>query len=169
MLMLDLPRLEREGTLEFGGEIPPDAPLWEGSDLHFRGPLKVSGTARLAGSGEILVDTRIEGELQQECRRCLAPVITRVESTPMFVFGEADEEGGEDGEIRRLDVEATELDLGEAVREELILTLDPFVLCDPDCKGLCPRCGIDRNRETCDCVLEEKDPRWDALRALRNE
>ena len=65
---------------------------------------------------------------------------------------------------------ARELDLGEAIREELILDLDPFVLCDPECKGLCPKCGVNRNQQTCECVDEELDPRWDVLRrALKNE
>ena len=168
MLTLDLSRLEREGTLEFGGTIPPDADLWKGSDLTFHGPVEVSGTARFAGSGEVLVDARIAGRLEQECRRCLAQVVTPVEMDRLLVFGEFDEDAG-GGEIRPMDGDATELDLGEAVREELILAVDPFVLCGPDCRGLCPRCGIDRNRETCDCNLEEEDPRWDALRALKNE
>lgn len=167
MLTLDLARLEREGTLEFGGEIPPDASLWDGTDLVFAGPVAVAGKAQFAGSGEVLVDARIVGELRQECRRCLTDVRTPVDLSRLMVFGEAGEEGG--GEIRPMALEATELELGEAVREELILAADPFVLCDPDCAGLCPRCGIDRNRETCDCVLEEADPRWDALRALKNE
>lgn len=168
MLTLDLPRLEREGTLEIGGTIPPDAPLWDGMELVLEGPVSVSGTARFAGSGEVLVSARISGRLLQECRRCLTEVVTALELDRLLVFGESEEEG-EGGEIRRMDGDAIELELGEAVREELILATDPFVLCGPECLGLCPRCGIDRNRETCDCVLEEKDPRWDALRALKNE
>jgi uncharacterized protein len=168
MLTLDLARLEREGTLEFGGTIPPDATLWSGSDLSLRGPVTVSGTARFAGSGEVLVDARISGRLQQECRRCLSEVVTELELDRLLVFGDS-EEIGDGGEIRPMGVEATELELGEAVREELILATDPFVLCSPDCLGLCPGCGIDQNRETCDCVLEERDPRWDALRALKSE
>jgi len=24
----------------------------------------------------------------------------------------------------------------------------------PDCRGLCPRCGADRNETTCDCSIE---------------
>lgn len=167
--MLDLPRLEREGTLRFEGEIPPDASLWDGTDLRWTGPLKVAGTARVAGSGEILVDARIEGEILQECRRCLVEVVTPLRLSPMMVFGEVDPEAGEDGEVRGLDLTATELELSEAIREEVILAVDPFAVCDPDCKGLCPRCGIDRNKETCDCALEEPDSRWDALRALKSE
>lgn len=169
MFKLDLPRLEREGSLEISAEIPADAPLWADSDLRFRGPLRVKARAFLAGSGEVLVDTSLKGELEQECRRCLATVVTPVDLNVMLVFGPVDEEVGEDGEIRPLDPEALELDLGDTVREELILAVDPFVLCDPECRGLCPRCGVDRNKETCGCSLEEPDPRWDTLRALKRE
>jgi uncharacterized protein len=169
MFKLDLPRLEREGTLEISAEIPADAPLWEGSDLRFRGPLRVHGRASLAGSGEVLVNANIQGELEQQCRRCLKPVGTPVDLDVLLVFGQADEEAGDDGEIRPVDPEATEVDIGEAVREELILNTASYVLCDHDCKGLCPQCGIDRNAESCECTLEEPDPRWDALRALKSE
>ena len=169
MFKLDLPRLEREGTLEISAEIPADDPLWGGSDLRFRGPLRVSARASIAGSGEVLVDTTLRGELDQQCRRCLSAVVTPVDLNVLLVFGAVDEEAGDDGEIRPLDPDVLVLDLGEAVREELILAVDPFVLCDPECRGLCPRCGVDRNKETCECTLEEPDPRWDALRALKKE
>ena len=169
MLKLDLPRLEREGTLELNAAVPADDPLWAGSDLRFRGPLQVSGRASMAGSGEVLVDLALRGELEQECRRCLTGVVTPLDLKVLLVFGPVDEEIGDDGEIRPLDPEALELDVGEAVREELILAVDPFVLCDPECRGLCPRCGVDRNREMCECTLEEPDPRWDALRELKKE
>ncbi|UCC24482.1 MAG: DUF177 domain-containing protein [Gemmatimonadales bacterium] len=169
MFKLDLPRLERAGTLEISAEIPADDPLWEGSDLGLRGPLQVQGTASLAGSGEVLVKANIRGELEQECRRCLKAVLSPVDLDVLLVFGATDAEWGDDGEIRPLDPEATELNVGEAVREELILNTAPYVLCDENCRGLCPRCGVDRNAESCECTLEEPDPRWDALRGLKTE
>ena len=39
-------------------------------------------------------------------------------------------------------------------------------LCRPDCLGLCPTCGADRNEEPCTCA-EPGDPRWAALDVLR--
>jgi uncharacterized protein len=39
-------------------------------------------------------------------------------------------------------------------------------VCREDCRGLCPSCGANRNRETCSCQIEWVDPRMDALRAL---
>lgn len=129
----------------------------------------MSGKASTAGSGEVLVNVAVQGELEQECRRCLTGVVTPVDREFLLVFGSIDEELGDDGEIRPLDPEALELNVGAAVREELILAVDPYVLCDPECRGLCPRCGVDRNKEPCECTLEEPDPRWDALRAMKRE
>jgi len=47
---------------------------------------------------------------------------------------------------------AAELDLGDAVREELILAVPEYVLCREDCRGMCPRCGVDLNAGPCDCT-----------------
>lgn len=168
MFTLDLARLERVGFLEFEADIAPDDPLWNGSGLTFEGPLKVRGRASLAGSGEVLVDAVLDGVLAQECRRCLEPVRTPIHREPLLVFGSGGAEE-DDGEIRALPEEALDLDLGEAIREELILEVDPFVLCDPECRGLCPRCGANLNETTCECEAEVDDPRWDALRALKTE
>ena len=54
------------------------------------------------------------------------------------------------------------LDLSEAIREELILALEAYVLCREDCKGLCPSCGSDLNTNSCDC-RPPSDLRWAAL------
>lgn len=170
MLRLDLARLEREGSVLVQAEIPADDPLWEGSRLTFAGPVTVSLRAQEAGSGEVVVRGRAEGVVASECRRCLDPVRTneRVELT--LVYTPEDLLSGDEADVRPIPARARELDLGEAVREELILSLDPFVLCGPECRGLCPNCGVNRNHQTCECVAEELDPRWDVLRrALKNE
>ncbi len=63
------------------------------------------------------------------------------------------------------------IDLGEVVREQLYLALPMKPLCQQDCKGLCPVCGVNRNRETCTCQQEWVDPRMAALEKwkTRNE
>jgi uncharacterized protein len=55
------------------------------------------------------------------------------------------------------------LDLVPMVRELLLLDAPASPLCGPDCAGLCPTCGIDRNIDSCDCGAEPADPRWAAL------
>jgi DUF177 domain-containing protein len=170
MLTLDLARLEREGSLTVAVEVPVDHPLWRGSGLRLRRALRGQLRARVAVSGEIVVRGELEAHLEEECRRCLDPVPVSVERALTLVYGSSDDaEQPVGGEARPLPSTGAALDLSEAVREELILMRERFVVCDPSCRGLCPICGANRNEKNCDCSLEEPDPRWDALRALKNE
>jgi uncharacterized protein len=50
------------------------------------------------------------------------------------------------------------LDLDEMAVADIILELPSKILCTPDCKGLCPRCGTNLNQTTCDCPTSEPDP-----------
>lgn len=170
MLLLDLVRLSREGSLRIVGEIRPDDPLWADTGVRLQTPLRVDLRATEAQSGEIVVRGTLKGTLAQECRRCLDPVETRLDEEVTLVFAPPEEMGGdESGEMRVLPAGEREVDLSEPVREEVILAAPPYVLCDPGCKGLCPRCGTDLNETTCECAVDEPDPRWDALRSLKKE
>jgi uncharacterized protein len=170
MLPLDLVRLSREGSLRIQADMAPEDPLWEGSEVRHKGPLHVDLRANETQSGEIVVRGTLKGTLAQECRRCLDPVETPLDEEVTLVFAPPDLlAGAEDGETRVLPVEDTDVDLAEPIREEIILAAPAFVVCDPDCKGMCPRCGADWNETTCECADSEPDPRWDALRALKKE
>jgi uncharacterized protein len=175
MLRLDLAKLARNGSAEVDVQVPADDPLWldaGGPDagVTFDGPVGVRLRASHAGTGEIVVRGTVEAALLQECRRCLKPVPgTLAEEVTMVFVPSTSENAEEDGDVRLFDDHAAELDLSDSVREELLLAIDLFVVCDPECKGLCPRCGTNRNVETCSCTTAEADPRWDALRALKEE
>ena len=58
--------------------------------------------------------------------------------------------------------------LEDVLREQVLLSLPVRTLCKPDCKGLCPRCGKNRNLEACSCEEGSSDPRWEALAGLRS-
>jgi len=170
MPRLDLARLDRERSLQIEARIPPDDPLWEDMEVAFAGPMEVHLQASWTGSGEVVVRGTLKAPLDQECRRCLEPVPGGVSEEVTFVFLPTIEPGMEDdGDTRLFEEDAVELDLGQVVREEIILAVDPYVVCRPECKGLCPRCGTNLNNGTCNCSTEESDPRWDALRALEKE
>lgn len=169
MLRLDLARLQRGGSIRLRAEVPADDPLWEGSALAFETPLSVSLRAQETASGEIVVRGKVEGVVRAECRRCLDPVRSDVTEELTLVYTPEDLLAAEAGDTRPIPHGTRELDLGEAVREELILAVNPFVVCDEACRGMCPGCGVNLNEQTCDCVVEETDPRWDVLRTLKSE
>lgn len=57
------------------------------------------------------------------------------------------------------------LDMDELVNEEVSLSLPSKILCNEDCKGLCPKCGVNLNINKCDCKADV-DPRMAALLQL---
>ena len=56
-----------------------------------------------------------------------------------------------------------EVDLDDPLREAAVLAQPQKMICNKDCRGLCPSCGVNLNRESCDCTAEDHDPRWDGL------
>ena len=77
-----------------------------------------------------------------------------------------EEQNSDDPAAYTIAPRSTELDPGEAVREELILAVPEYALCSDECRGICPRCGTDLNSGTCNCQ-PERDPRWAELEKLK--
>ena len=156
------------GEVEVRDEVAPDDPLWEGTGLTLREPLRMELRAQPVGEG-ILVRGRIWTGLELECRRCLAKVPTEVDVQVDMLYeplekAEADELGGE---VYPLPPRGSELDLGPALREQLLLQVPDLVVCNETCRGLCPQCGTNLNDATCSCVPEERGSPWGALKKLR--
>jgi uncharacterized protein len=63
--------------------------------------------------------------------------------------------------------ENDEIDLGHLMREQFTLSLPMKPLCRDDCRGLCPVCGVNWNKGSCDCKRDWEDPRLEALRNLK--
>ena len=56
------------------------------------------------------------------------------------------------------------LNLREMVLDSLFASLPLLPVCRHDCRGICPRCGADRNTAACACQEVEIDPRWSGPR-----
>jgi uncharacterized protein len=61
------------------------------------------------------------------------------------------------------------VDVTEIVRQHLVLALPIAPRCSPACRGLCPKCGADRNEGPCGCEIDEVDPRFHVLRQWAGE
>lgn len=123
-------------------------------------PVDVDVTLEWVSEGILATGTARAGWVA-ECRRCLQPM--RGEAAAEF--RELYEPRPTEGETYPL--LGDRIDLGPLAREALLLELPLAPLCGPDCAGLCPTCGADLNRQSCDCPPPERDPRWSALDALR--
>lgn len=58
------------------------------------------------------------------------------------------------------------LDLDELMREEILLCFPTRFLCEPNCPGLCPKCGRSLKVGDCGCPKHEPDPRLAILGTL---
>ena len=132
-------------------------------------PATISGPVRLMRSPDgVLVQGRLEAELELPCSRCLEPVPVTFEVRLEEVFAPTiDISTGRsvtpEEEDRALWIDGHhQLDVSEVLRQNVLLALPVQVLCRTDCRGLCPQCGQDLNRGNCDCK-PEPDPRWSAL------
>ncbi len=47
------------------------------------------------------------------------------------------------------------VDIGEPVREELLLAIPTQNFCKADCPGICLGCGRNLNHEECTCIIKE--------------
>lgn len=130
--------------------------------------LKVSflrGTVRVTRvPGSLLVQGTVESQLRLGCVRCLEPF-----AFPIIM--ELEETFGLPGTSRRQDVTFVVgadgwLDLTPLLREQAWIAIPMKPLCHPDCKGLCPQCGVNLNRDSCTCESTRIDPRLALLKDL---
>jgi uncharacterized protein len=110
----------------------------------------------------LLVSGELSGTVSATCARCLtafeAPFRLEVEERFVPVAGP----GTEDPDAYPLPADGV-IDLEPVVRDAVIPAMPFSPLCRPDCEGLCPRCGGDRNLGECRCGPEVADHRWTAL------
>lgn len=165
MLKLNLAEVER-GEAHLRESVPPDASPWDDLGIELSAPLEVDLRARSVGEG-IFVRGTLRTTVRRACRRCLKEVEVDVDETVDLLYEPPSDEAPEDGEVYPLPDRGTELDLGDAVREHLLLRVPQFALCEEACRGLCPQCGANLNETSCDCEPEEAPSPWDALRKLK--
>jgi uncharacterized protein len=172
--------LERE-PIDFDLELAPGA-IDLGEEAEQVGPLATAGRAEVLhehrGPRDIVADIRLKGsfagKFQVPCARCVEPVEIPLSAEFDLIFrpSEADSEPLE----RSITAPETEIGyyqgdgllLEDVLREQVLLSLPVRTLCKPDCKGLCPRCGANRNLQPCTCEQGPSDPRWEALSGLRS-
>ena len=171
--------LERE-PIEFDLALAPGM-VDLGEEAEQVGDLATSGLAEVLhehrGPKDIVADIRLRGQFagrfQVPCARCVEPVEIPLASDFDLIFRPvvADSEPTE----RSITPPETEIGyyqkdsllLEDVLREQVLLSLPVRTLCKPDCKGLCPRCGQNRNSQECSCDVGPSDPRWEALAGLR--
>jgi len=148
-----------------------------------QGPLHIDGRLRKM-ERRVLFDARGQASLGAPCGRCLSPIAIDVPFDFQMTFVPGDgARTGEEGpgeshsaarssrtfgvdEVNEETYSGKVINLDPVVREQLLLALPSYPVCQDDCKGLCPVCGVNLNERDCGCDRRVPDPRWAALEKL---
>ena len=137
-------------------------------------PLEVTATAELL-EGQIRIEGNLETKIEMVCARCLEPVIEDVSRSFDLFYAplQKEDKTGED-QLKDDDTEigfyqGDGLFLADVIKEQVLLALPLKVICQSDCRGLCPNCGANLNHEECRCETHATDARLAPLARLKQD
>lgn len=161
-------RVQFEGSAEVGS--------FGGEEIVLLDPVRWSGFAERAGA-EIRVAGRVETRVALSCARCLDLLSFRISrdfdlffrQRDTLVYDEDDEIELGEGETNTAFFTGTELSVLEILREQMLLAMPMKPLCQADCKGLCPSCGVNLNLQSCSCPREDSHRMFEALSDIKRK
>lgn len=155
------------------GEPLPFQLKLDGAELKNRHQ-EIRGITPVAAEGEAVKLGNlyyVKGEMKADvnfiCSRCLNPFTHHASISFAETFAMSDDPDLEvDEESDILPLEGDQIELDSLLQEDFLLAMPTFPLCEEDCKGLCPTCGVNRNEVPCICKNERIDPRLAGLADL---
>ena len=129
---------------------------YHGAEFRQASPLKVDAVAELRGS-EIRVRGHLGTSLEASCDRCLGPVVIPVDRNfDLFYRQVSTIARSEEIELPQDELEVgffsgDGIEFDDVLTEQVILSVPMKLICNPDCRGLCPVCGSNLNVEKCGC------------------
>jgi uncharacterized protein len=164
-------------------EIGPEGLVVDRYIAPFRLPLQ-EGEAAQVGRSHLVGELRrgedgisfsgaIDTVADLECSRCLEGYALPLELGFNLLYTTLPEEAAagdrrmDEERVTRTPFDGVRIDLGALLAEQIYLGLPLKPLCDEGCRGLCPRCGANRNQGACGCPEERtEDPRLRILKDL---
>ena len=169
-MIIDLTKLLKS-NLDFEYALPPETIDLAGEAVELTSPVQIQGRLK-RGIAQVTVTGEIAADVLTGCTRCLEPTARHLEIAFVTEFVTADNyTSSKEAELQAADLDAAifagdEIDLTEIAREQILLHLPEQIFCREDCRGLCEKCGVNRNLLDCKCIEKEFDPRWAALKNL---
>lgn len=148
------------GVVSFQGEQNvPDFKM----DLTFTTPVEIKGAITNTGEG-FLLKAWLGFRYKVNCNRCLKEFENSQQTEVIVEFLPTPATEGEDDLAFHFSGDI--IDLKDCIAEQVLFTLPMSFICTPECRGLCPECGKDRNVDPCECVPEQINPQFEKLRNL---
>ena len=125
----------------------------------------VTAQADLKGKdGFVELKLSLSFQMETPCDRCLETAV--LTENAVFEHILVREQQEDDKEDVYLCVENDSFDLEALACDDILLSLPTRILCAEDCKGLCPKCGVNRNKTACGCETKMMDARLEVLKQL---
>ncbi|MDD5006043.1 MAG: DUF177 domain-containing protein [Candidatus Omnitrophica bacterium] len=138
-MKIDVLRLKEDKTEHFQESLTPAEFDLDNSEVKYKGNICLS-TDATKEKQMLFTKTHFTATAEFICSRCLKEYVSKIER---------------DFNIDYPLVEAGQfIDVTKNIREEIILDYPIKFLCKPDCRGLCPKCGKDLNKEKCNCQMK---------------
>jgi uncharacterized protein len=102
------------------------------------------------GGKHILLEAHMAGHWTLACSRCLTPHKAAFEATLDETYPASEDS----------------IDIGDDLRQAVLIEFPQMSACREDCKGLCDQCGKNKNDSDCGCVNRPPSP-FDVLKKLK--
>ena len=180
-MLIEIRELEAH-ALDFEEQIAPGV-IDFGAEIRQIGDLSTEARAQLVreqhGKHQLINDIRVAGELKTRvelsCARCLEPITQDLTRTFDLLYRpQGSDAGKEEMSVTAAEAEVSYyqgegLLLEDVLREQVLLAVPLKAVCREDCKGLCLHCGQNLNQGQCNCAEAVEDPRWEALKDIREK
>ena len=179
MLRLNIDQIPEVGLDLEGEESPKSFPVLSemiaAGECEFTSPINTA--LRVIPIDDMIeVEGVLNTSVRLHCGRCLEAFETALKSR--FAITYLQPEAGIEIDTDQKEVELSveemnliyfqgeEINLREAIQEQVVLAFPLKAICKTNCKGLCPNCGVNLNLGDCGCDQKPLDAKFAALKEL---
>lgn len=144
--------------------LPVEPVQSEHGRISFDDPLRLDASLVNEG-GTLKLTGFVDGKARLACGRCLDPFSLPVRAEIDEIYYNEAQEGSDPGE-EWIPYRGDRLDVAPEVVKAILSVLPMKVLCREECRGLCPKCGLNLNHGNCECSVTDVDPRMEILKKL---
>jgi uncharacterized protein len=120
----------------------------------------------------VFIKGNLSATINSNCSRCLEDISIPIGGNFAYTLVPAKTETREDLELTAEELEISHysgdlIDLTSIICEQIILQIPIKALCLVECKGLCPQCGMNLNKSSCNCHLNVVNNRMAVLKNFK--
>jgi uncharacterized protein len=141
---------ESGATLEIDADLPLGSMIVGDSEVCFSAPPQLRAT--LANLGDVgLLSGTVEATARLDCSRCLEPFELPLSGTLDAVISDTDDPDARNEDQEWYALQGDSVDVLPAAESALRVEVPFAPVHHEACRGICPTCGCDLNRDECTC------------------